>query len=90
MILGGPTLAVAPCLIIGIDWESFEYNTAFTNSEYHNSFMVGVGQVSDLEVAAPLMSMTLVVLLTCGSDRAESDQRIPVSPLMWPRLLVHR
>ena len=56
-----------PCLIIGIilDWESFEHNTAFVNSEEHNSFMAGMGQVFDLKVAAPLTSVTLP---RCASD----------------------
>ncbi|CAD6576652.1 MAG: hypothetical protein ASARMPRED_007812 [Alectoria sarmentosa] len=53
------------------DWASFEYNSAFVNSEEHNSFVASMGHVFDVEVAAPLTSLTfLVVLLTCG---AESD-----------------
>jgi hypothetical protein len=48
-----------------LDWESFEHNTAFVSSKEHDSFMAGMGQVFDLEVAAPLTSMTLP---RCVSD----------------------
>lgn len=58
MIPSGPTLAVAPRLIIGIDWESFEHHAAFINTEEYNSFMADFSQVFDLKVAAPLTSIT--------------------------------
>jgi hypothetical protein len=51
-------LAVAPRLIIGIDWESFEHHAAFIHAEKYNSLMADFGQVFDLKAAAPLTSTT--------------------------------
>jgi hypothetical protein len=58
MISGGLTLGVAPRLIIGIDWKSFEHHAAFIDTEEYDSFMAGFSQVFDLKVAAPLTSIT--------------------------------
>ncbi|KAJ6582888.1 hypothetical protein DFH09DRAFT_1144832 [Mycena vulgaris] len=41
-----------------IDWETYEHITAFVNSEAHGPFMGLMGQVFDLDVAAPLMMFT--------------------------------
>ncbi len=48
-----------------LDWQSFEHNTAFVNSEEYSAFMATMGQVFDSEVAAPLTSMTFP---HCASD----------------------
>lgn len=36
-----------------------DYHTAFVNSEEYSSFLAGMSQVFDLEIAAPFTSTTL-------------------------------
>lgn len=50
-----------------------DYHTAFVNSEEYSSFLAGMSQVFDLEIAAPFTSTTLPRSASDLRYRAESD-----------------
>ncbi|KAE9409656.1 hypothetical protein BT96DRAFT_1012601 [Gymnopus androsaceus JB14] len=54
----GHQVEVPTVFVWYIDWESMENFTAWANSEAHKTFEAGMGQVFDLEKAAPIMMFT--------------------------------
>lgn len=64
--------------ICSIQWETFEANIAFTNSKGYDSFLAGMGQVFDLQVA-PLIICTRMTTIPeyVATDTKNAEDAAP-------------